>query len=127
MKNKFSTLILIALITLCIGSSCTSKNSNSDLNIREQPGIEYCPVWCQVMTELVKTDPNPEICNLYLEPTVLENDAGTLDCIQFCEYEMKNSIQLNPECMSKISRCNQIECASLLELGKCEQIEEKCK
>ncbi|HUU87021.1 MAG TPA: hypothetical protein VMX17_04620 [Candidatus Glassbacteria bacterium] len=124
MKSKFLILIIIVILTFFTGSSCTNNN-NGKLNIREQPGIEYCSTWCSHMIELVPTDPNPEICEVYLEPIVLENDAGTLSCTQFCEYEMKNSIQLNPECMSKVSQCDQIECASLLE--SCEQIEERCK
>lgn len=126
MKSKFSILIMIAILMFFTGSSCTSKNSGK-LNIREQPGIEYCPTWCAHMVDLAKTDPQPEICKIYLEPIVLENDAGTLNCTQFCEYEMKNSIQLNPECMSQVTKCDQVECASLLELGKCEQIKDKCE
>jgi len=126
MKAKFSILLAIIILLFFTGSSCTNKNSGK-LNIREQPGIEFCPIWCEQMVELAKTDPQPEICEIYLEPIVLENNAGTLSCTQFCEYEMKNSIQLNPECMSKVSRCDQVECASLLEFGKCEQIEEECK
>ena len=124
MKAKFLALIVIS--GLVLGSSCTSSH-NSDLNIREQPGIEYCGPWCAHMEELAKTDPNPELCSIYLETIVLENDAGTMNCVQFCQYEMKNSIQLNPQCMVTVTACSQVECASLLNENECKQLTNVCK
>lgn len=132
MKNKIiSTMLSILAMILISAGSCTgSNNSNNispDLNIRVQPGIEYCSPWCEHMEKLSKTDPEPELCTIYLEDITLQDDAGTMDCVQFCEYQMKNSIQLNPQCMVRVSRCYQVECASLLNEQECTNLDAKCR
>ena len=107
--------LLIAF--LCVGCYSCGTN-NQEPNIREEPGANDCPAFCNKVVELNKTD---SICKDYLL-----DDPGPTMCIEWCVNAQKNSVQLNPGCMAKISSCSQIDCASRITLSKCNDIDKLC-
>lgn len=117
---------LLIIFTTLLGCSSCLGTDVIEPNIRTQPGIEYCDNWCKHMQDLTTVDIHPEICKAYLEPITLQEDAGVLDCKGFCEYEMSNSVQLNPQCMSEVLRCSQVECASRLSPEQCTNLSSLC-
>jgi hypothetical protein len=107
MKNiKF---LFVLPILLLINPFCCSPKSNEP-NIRTMPGIEYCGPACEKMTELYQN--GDESCLIYIED--IEVDEKIMNCKSFCEYEMKNSVQLNPKCIYE-------------NINTCEEIPEKCE
>jgi hypothetical protein len=114
-------LLTILLFTATLG--CTQCKTQDVPNIRTQPGIEYCGQMCKKLTDLQ--------CNGYYEDLSIDcskdgvyqtwkkcKDALSLDasvivkmtCQEFCEYEMNNSVQLNPKCLAdNLKDCSQIE------------------
>lgn len=112
---KILNIIIIGLSL--IGCAHCSGTKEEDPYIRTQPGIEYCNAMCQVFQDKQCTGYYEDIeidCStddIYAK-TMQCNDAGMviLTCTQFCEYEMKNSIQLNPKCLSEnLKDCSDIE------------------
>lgn len=93
-------ILILALVVGC--ANCSQGDNNSGLNIRQQPGSEYCEPMCDLFKSMD--------CKPYYEDIILENDAGIMTCTEFCLYELKNSIPLNPECIVKnLKSCDQIE------------------
>ena len=83
--------------------NCVAKEAPP--NIRVQPGIDYCDAMCQKFTELQ--------CTGYYEPLEMPlSDGGieTMSCVSFCEYQMNQSVQLNPKCLAEnLKTCDEIE------------------
>lgn len=107
---------------------CSSPKSNGDVPyIRTQPGIEYCGDMCQKFADLKCTgyyedldiDCSKDIIYSDLQKCQIILDAGTNDagkaiikltCTEFCEYELKNSVPLNPKCLvDNLLVCSKIE------------------
>ncbi len=104
--KKYLLLIISLLLIGC--ANCSSSNSDAPY-IREQPGVSYCDDMCAVFQKLD--------CKPYYEDIEINlEDGGTsiMTCTEFCVYELKNSVPLNPECIAKT-------------LTKCEDIENICK
>lgn len=84
-------------------SNCIVKEKPP--NIRTETGIEYCGAMCQKFKDLN--------CVGYFEDvTVPKPDETTevLSCENWCIYEMSNSVQLNPKCLSEnLKTCDEIE------------------
>ena len=85
-------------------------------NIRVQKGIEYCKPMCQKFTDLKCVGYYEDIvidCSkdpVYKNTMDCPDGSATISCTQFCEYEMKNSVQLNPKCISEtLTTCSEIE------------------
>lgn len=114
--KKISVLILLAILGLGCKSCGTVDKSP---NIREQPGAEDCPTFCDKMQELGQTDSE---CLDYL---LGEEDVSM--CIEWCVHSQKNSVQLNPACMAKVSRCDQVDCASRIPPDQCVDLDSLCK
>lgn len=130
MKNLIP-VIAISIVTI-IGCAHCGPERDAAPNIRTQPGIEYCSAMCSKFEELQCTgyyepitidctkdkayQDMPE-CQLALalippDADISGTDAGLtqLPCTKFCEYEMKNSVQLNPKCLSEnLKSCDTIE------------------
>ncbi len=100
MKN----LILVTLILAIVGCTrCSSKTPGP--NIRTMEGIEFCGPACDKMTQLY--DNGDTTCLDYIEEITV--DGETMNCKEFCEYEMNNSVQLNPKCIyEEIDSCSEI-------------------
>lgn len=97
MKYLYSMALLISVI----GCANCILNSDQPPNIREQPGIEYCDDMCKLFKD--------KDCKPYYEDITLQ-DGGTMTCVQFCEYELKNSVPLNPKCIVEtMKECSEIE------------------
>lgn len=105
MKKIF--LITIALIFGC--ATCTIKDSGeTPPNVREQPGIEYCDDMCNLFLQKINEE-GDEYCHLYYDDVTME-DGSVMNCVQFCEYELKNSVPLNPQCIvENITTCEELE------------------
>lgn len=90
---------------------------NSEPYIRIQPGIEYCGAMCDKFKELGCTGYYEDIpidCAsdpIYTTmPQCLDSGTSSMTCKEFCEYTMNNSVQLDPECLSKnLIICSDIE------------------
>ena len=97
MKKLILLITLISCIISCV--SCGNRNPN----IHTKQGIEYCDDMCKTMTDLK--------CTGYYEDIQMPLEDGgiqVLNCKQFCEYEMQNSVQLNPVCIKDIISCEEI-------------------
>ena len=92
---------MVLLLLIIISISCANNKKETNIpNIRKQSGIEQCGLMCLVFTELD--------CHPYDED--IEMDGGVMTCTEFCEYEMENSVQLNPGCIAhNLSKCDEIE------------------
>ena len=111
---------IIAAISL-VGCAHCGPNQNDEPYIRTQPGIEYCGAMCQKFTDLNCTgyyedldiDCSSDPAYKTMEECIVAGeDAGMvkLTCKRFCEYEMTNSVQLNPKCLSEsLQTCAEIE------------------
>jgi len=111
-------LILLVAI-LCVG--CYSCGTNGiEPNIREQPGANDCSTFCNVMVTLSKTD---QSCKDYLLDSP---NGGPEKCVEWCVYTQKNSVQLNPGCMAKVTNCSQIDCASRIAPNECTNLDLLC-
>lgn len=115
MKNLISTIV-IALITFIIFWGC-GPQGGPEPNVRVQPGIERCGDMCKVFEDMncVGYFEDIEIdCSsdpIYKDWDICQ-DGGTalLTCIGWCEYEMRNSVQLNPGCLAdNLVTCDEIE------------------
>lgn len=109
-------LLYMLLIGLFGCSACFYKTDEP--YIRTQPQIEYCGNMCHKLKELNCTGYFEDIeinCSsdpIYKNMEQCKNNSGivNLSCEEFCIYEMKNSVPLNPKCLSdNLSNCNQIE------------------
>lgn len=97
MKNFLLTLLVSLMTVSC--AHCGVKDDSP--YIRTQPGIEYCGQMCDLFQSLD--------CKPYYENIALE-DGGSMTCTEFCEYELKNSVPLNPQCIvDTLTECEQIE------------------
>jgi len=101
MKKTINTSIILSFILTIF--CCAPKDPNP--NIRTEPGIEYCKLACDKMTKLYNEGDIE--CGFYIED--IEVDGKIMNCIQFCEFEMNNSVQLNPQCIyENINSCTEI-------------------
>ena len=101
LHKTLSTLFILSFVGLPF--CCSPKDPGP--NIRIMPGIDYCAPACKKMTELY--DSGDQSCLPYIEVIVVDDEE--MNCIQFCEYEMNNSVQLNPKCIyEKIESCVEI-------------------
>lgn len=97
--KKIITLILIITAIGC--ANCGQSPQGEEPYIRTQPGIEYCGQMCDLFKSMD--------CKPYYEDVMTE-DSGSMTCKDFCEYEMRNSVQLNPKCLvENLKDCSQIE------------------
>ncbi len=118
--------LIVTLLIALMGLGCQSCGAtNVEPNIREEPGAVDCPAFCDRMVELGKTDPTC-LDYLLLEPDA-GDDAGTGQCVAWCVNAQKNSVQLNPGCMAKVSRCDQVDCASRISPSECTNLDIVCK
>ena len=109
--------ILVILFNLVSCAYCGPKGDEP--NVRTQPGIEYCGDMCQVFKdkqctgyyEDIEIDCTSDPIYATMEQCkVADSGIATLTCTQWCEYEMKNSVQLNPQCLAKnLVVCSEIE------------------
>jgi hypothetical protein len=93
----------LLLTILIVG--CANCSYNLEPRIITIEGIEHCSAMCNKFKELD--------CKPYYED-VISMDGSKMTCTEFCEYEMKNSVDLKPLCLS-------------VNLTKCEDIEVICK
>jgi len=107
--------VLLLVVTL-IGCANCSQGGNEPY-VRTQPGVEYCDDMCNVLKD--------KDCKGYYEDIIINcnddpiyfktmncdiNGVVILTCTQFCEYEMRNSVQLNPKCIAdNLVTCDEIE------------------
>jgi hypothetical protein len=119
MNRKFTVLwTMILSFIILSGAQCTSKNGNEPY-IRTQPGIEYCGTMCQKFESLNCTGYYEDIdldCStdpIYMtmqQCQVVDGGIAKLSCVELCEYQMTNSVQLNPQCLSEnLLSCSEIE------------------
>ena len=92
---------LSILLFMLVSMGCAHCRQQDQPNIRTQPGIEYCGQMCSLLKS--------KDCKPYYEDVPTE-DGGTMTCQAFCEYELKNSVPLNPKCLvENLKDCSQIE------------------
>ena len=85
-------------MTLSLGCGATCSPGP---NIRTQPGLDYCAPFCQKMKDMD--------CKPYYEDIALD-DGGTMTCVEFCQYELKNSVPLDPQCVvDNVTKCEEVE------------------
>lgn len=110
-------LLITASVMLISCTNCSSITGDLPPNVRIIPGIEYCDGMCNKFSELQ--------CKPYMDDVSvpcedqglvkqykLQCDAGygQLTCTKFCEYEMSNSVNLQPKCLiDNLKSCDQIE------------------
>ncbi len=107
--NIYHKLSLIMCLFTTIAGCANCSATDIGPNIRQQPGSECCQAYCTKVTDLK--------CVGYYEDMQIDvSDGGkeTMSCVSFCQYELKNSIPLNPCCIKDT-------------LNKCEDIENICK
>lgn len=100
--NKLGIILISCVIT------CGSPQDEP--NIRTQPGIEYCGSACSKMQKMLEEGDTS--CEAYIETIIVDNKQ--MNCQEFCEYEMNNSVQLNPKCIYE-------------QVNSCTEIPEKCE
>jgi len=114
MKNLISIVILMITFAIIFGG-CGPQGPEP--NVRVQPGIDRCGDMCQVFEDLncvgyyedipIDCDSDP----VYKDFDICK-DGGVvmLSCTSWCEYEMRNSVQLSPGCLAdNLVSCNEIE------------------
>jgi hypothetical protein len=90
----------ISILILASFIGCAHCGNNDEPYIRTQPGIDYCSQMCDLFEE--------KDCKPYYED--IETDGGVITCTEFCEYELKNSVPLNPQCIVEtLKTCDEIE------------------
>jgi len=109
---------IVILLSLVGCAHCGPKNGEEP-NIRIQPGIEYCDDMCKVLEEKqcvgyyedIEIDCASDPIYATMEQCQLvDGGMAKLTCVEFCEYEMSNSIQLNPQCLAEnLIVCSEIE------------------
>lgn len=115
MKNLASAVIATLIIFIIFGG-CGPKDG-PEPNVRVQPGIERCGEMCQIFEDMncvgyyedlpIDCDSDP----VYKDFEICENGGmAMLNCTAWCEYEMRNSVQLNPGCLAdNLATCDEIE------------------
>jgi hypothetical protein len=112
-------LNIVVIVASLVGCAHCGPKDGDEPNIRTQPGIEYCGDMCKKFKDLncvgyyedIEIDCASDPTYMTM-PTCQASDGGivNLTCKEFCEYEMKNSIQLNPKCLSEnLMVCSEIE------------------
>lgn len=111
-------MIIMILAVISIGCAHCGPPEETPY-IRTQPGIEYCGAMCQKFEDLKCTGYYEDIeidCSsdpVYMDMQECKDADGglaKLTCTRHCEYEMKNSVQLNPMCLSEnLLVCSEIE------------------
>jgi len=92
---------------ICVAgcNDCSGSNNNPVPYIKTMPGIEFCSLACSKITKLYEK--GDKSCWAYISPVIV--DDKEMSCTEFCEYEMKNSVQLHPQCIyEKINTCSEI-------------------
>jgi hypothetical protein len=113
---------MAAIIALTFVGCAHCGTSDEAPYIRTQPGIEYCGDMCNKFKELKCTGYYEDLdidckkdlvySDMQICKDALAADSGMakLTCVQFCEYEMKNSVQLEPKCLvDNLLVCSEIE------------------
>jgi len=108
--NKLIKLISTISVFLILSSIFCCAPKDNTINIRTEPGIEYCSLACDKMQKLYEN--GEELCYYYVETILV--DGKEMNCEQFCKYEHNNSIQLGPKCIYE-------------EANSCAEIPEKCE
>lgn len=129
--NKHTFFAFFAVI-FTFGCQACGIGCGPEPNIREEPGAKDCPAFCNHMKDLSIID---TLCLDYLpEPPpdsgIIVPDGGDIRvdfCIQWCVNTQKNSVQINPLCMSRVSSCDQVDCASRIAPADCIDLDNKCK
>jgi len=104
MKKIQKIIGVLFVLSFIMMFFCCSPKSNEP-NIRTEPGIEFCEPACSKMTNLYEA--GDDSCLIYIEEIVV--DGESMNCVQFCEYEMNNSVQLNPKCIyEQVNSCTEI-------------------
>lgn len=95
-KEYMNKLFLFCLL-LC-GCSCLFCASYADTppNIRTIDGSDLCSAMCDKLIALDKKNGN-EDCKPYFEDITV--DGNVMSCVQFCNYEMTNSVDLKTQCI----------------------------
>ena len=108
---------VFACMLLCLSLTSCSNCSELPPNVILQPGIDHCGAMCEKFVGLNCTGYFEDIkidCSIdpIYKKTMACNDKGQLilTCKQVCEYEQKNSVQLNPKCLAEqLKACEEIE------------------
>ena len=87
-------LFLICILLCSTGSSC--YNYNDDPNIRVIPGVELCGQMCDKLMALDVEHGDKDCEPYYSDITV---DGKVYSCVDFCVYEMSNSVDLKTQCV----------------------------
>lgn len=115
--KRFIPLALISVAVSLGCANCGPKEGESPY-IRTMPGIERCGDMCDKFVELdcvgyyedIELDCSDSAYIGMEQCKDTEGGIATLDCVGFCEYEMKNSVQLNPGCLAdNLVACSEIE------------------
>jgi hypothetical protein len=94
------------------------KQWNEAANIRIEPTIEYCGKMCNVLKdkqcagyyEDLDIDCNKDKIYSDWKKCKLNKGVVKMTCTEFCEYEMSNSVQLNPKCIAEtLVNCSEVE------------------
>ena len=113
------------LMPTIIGASCAGRDPAQPY-IREEPGKEACPTFCEHALDLGQTKQDVE-CFQYLGDMDAGTDAAVAECTKWCVDTQLNSVQLNPACMAKVSTCSQVDCASRITPENCTNLDTICK
>ena len=117
---KFLRIISLALIAITVSLGCANCGQKDDDTpyIRTMPSIERCGDMCDKFVELncigyyedIEIDCSNSAYSGMEQCKDAEGGIAMLDCVGFCEYEMKNSVQLNPGCLAdNLAACSEIE------------------
>lgn len=123
--KKLLAILILMLMPALVGASCTGRDPAKPY-IREEPGKEACPTFCEHALDLGVTKQDKE-CFQYLGDMDAGAEAAVAECTKWCTETQENSVQLNPPCMAKVSTCSQIDCASRIDPTNCVNLDEVCK
>lgn len=109
--------VMVIMLSFVGCAHCGPKNDEP--NVRTQPGIEYCGAMCKVFEdkdcvgyyEDIEIDCTSDPIYMTISQCqVADGGMAKLTCTEFCEYEMRNSVQLNPQCLAEnLLVCEEIE------------------
>lgn len=102
MFKRFLLILSFLLISGVGCANCSFMNTDTP-NIRTISGIEKCPDLCVHLTNM-KCDDYIKVIDMPLE------DGGTqkMNCTEFCQYEMSNSIDIRPDCVLSTQNCTEV-------------------
>ena len=91
--NKLFLLCLILCSCSCF--FCASASEEKP-NVRVIPGVELCGQMCDKLVALDVKHGDVDCSPYYTDITV---DDKVMNCKEFCEFEMSNSVDFRPQCV----------------------------